>query len=148
MQDDYSKLMKKYNFSCEENRKKDITIADLKKEIEEFGRQLEDMKDDINLNEYLKKENEKLKEINKKYKKKANMNSSNSSYSSSYDKVDNKPVNSYNSRTKSDKKVGGQLGHDHHPRKEIQVANEVNINDINDISVDNNLRFSKTGFRS
>ena len=173
IQDDYSKLMKKYIFSCEENKKKDITIADLKKDIEEFGRQLEDMKDDIILNEALKKELEyykkelnnskeklksiisekeklnneieKLKEINKKYKKKAYMNSSNSSYSSSYDKVDNKPVNSYNSRTKSDKKVGGQLGHDHHPRKEIEVSNNVNITDINNDNYENNPRYRKTG---
>ena len=31
MQENYSILFKKYIFSCEENRKKDITIADLKK---------------------------------------------------------------------------------------------------------------------
>ena len=168
-------LTKKYHLVCSENTKKDNTISDLKKDIDEFKRQLEELKDDINLNEKLKYENEylksqlniknekngekdktiqnlkneidRLKETNKKNKKRAEMNSSNSSYSSSFDRFDNKPVYKYNSRTKSNKGIGGQFGHAHHPRKEIVETKDLTIlkNEVYNKHYDDNQRYVKTG---
>lgn len=170
----YSDLITKHNLLLDDNKKKENKIVDLEKELKDIKTELDEMGEIINdynkmhneiqkyiidlhktkeelhksnkeIEEY-KKEIEKLKELNKKYRKRAEMNSSNSSYPSSFDKLDVKRVNSFNSRIKSNNPIGGQIGHIHHPRKEIIIdEKETLVKEINDSVLDNDLDYKKTG---
>ena len=62
-------------------------------------------------NTALKKENQLLKEDNARLKSIINNDSSNTSLPPSSDQKGGKPANTYNNRTKTERKVGGQKGH-------------------------------------
>lgn len=62
-------------------------------------------------NQELKKENKRLSEDNARLKSIINNDSSNSSLPPSTDQKGGKPANTYNGRTKSGRKAGGQKGH-------------------------------------
>lgn len=105
-------------------------IKDQEKRINELDKtikdELEKSYDDNNKlydeNRKLREELEKLRKENNKYKKSANQNSTNSSLPPSTDLFKVKPTNL---RVKSDKKVGGQKGHELHQSKLKAEADEI-----------------------
>lgn len=62
-------------------------------------------------NQYLREENQLLRDDNARMKSILDNNSSNTSQPPSTDQKGGKPVNLYNGRKKTDRKVGGQKGH-------------------------------------
>lgn len=102
----FEKLNIKLDKLLIENKNQSLTIYNLNLEIEKLNKQLDVAN---KLNEKLQDEIDRLKNQN-------NKNSSNSSKPSSTDIVKPKKssANLYNYRIKSDRNVGGQLGHTGH----------------------------------
>ena len=99
---------------------------DLFKNIEELQQSLASLKNEFTTyrvdatekierltqdNQELRQENQKLRLDNERLKRIINNNSSNSSLPPSTDQKPSKPANTYNSRQKSGKTSGGQIGH-------------------------------------
>ncbi|MGN1357821.1 MAG: transposase [Bacilli bacterium] len=114
----FEKLNNKLDKLVNENKKQSITIYNLNLEIEKLNKQLEDAN---KLNEKLQNEIDRLKNQN-------NKNSTNSSKPSSTDIVKPKKTgaNLYNYRIKSDRKVGGQLGHTGHNLSKKKIEDLIN----------------------
>lgn len=92
---------------------------ELKKQKEEYDKAIAEYEKFI---EELKKEVDELKEKNKKLKASLNRDYTNSSIPSSKDENHLKIVS--NSRVKTGKSVGGQIGHEGHKRKDVLATNE------------------------
>ena len=102
-----------------------ITIYNLNYTINTLNKQIE------NLTEM----NKKLIEENEKLKNKINKNSGNSSNPPSSDKPSRSGQNLYNSRVKSNKKVGGQEGHKGHNLDKLKLENKIKDNNIKTIDI-------------
>lgn len=99
----FEQLNKKLDDLLKENKNQSLIIYNLNLEIKKLNKQLEEANE---LNKKLQNEIDRLKNQN-------NKNSSNSSKPSSTDmfKPKKSGANLYNSRIKSNKCVGGQIGH-------------------------------------
>lgn len=99
----FEKLNKKLDRLLIENKNQSITIYNLNIEIEKLNKQLTEA------NKLIEKQRNEIDRL----KNQNNKNSSNSSKPSSTDIVKPKKsgANLYNYRIKSDRKIGGQLGH-------------------------------------
>ena len=111
------KLNAKIDNLINENRNQSLIIYDLKLELEKANKLLEEKDAKIAL---LIEENEKLKNKN-------NKNSSNSSKPSSTNMTTPKTsANQYNGRAKTNKRVGGQVGHTPHSLTKEKVEELIN----------------------
>lgn len=82
--------------------------AESAEKIEQQAEEIDRLTQD---NQKLRLDNQKLSQDNERLKRIINNNSSNSSLPPSTDQKPSKPANTYNSRQKSGKPSGGQLGH-------------------------------------
>lgn len=142
---------KKYDALFAKYKKSKIKNDDVDEIYDEFEKLFKEI-------ERLKKENDKLRKENEEISKKLtesnqlsgalrnqlNRNSSNSSTPSSFDKPNHKKkANEYNSRIKSNRHVGGQIGHEHHPRKSLPPTSSINLALTEEMK--NNPNLIKTG---
>lgn len=105
-----------------ENKNQSLTIYNLNLEIKDLTKQLEDA------NKLIKKQQNEIDRL----KNQNNKNSSNSSKPSSTDisKPKKSGANLYNYRLKSDKNIGGQLGHKGHNLSKKKIEDLINNNKI------------------
>ncbi len=86
----------------------DAVEKESKTEIKHLNDEISHLKKE---NQYLREENQLLRDDNARMKSILDNNSSNTSQPPSTDQKGGKPVNLYNGRKKTDRKVGGQKGH-------------------------------------
>lgn len=97
-----------YNQLMDVMARLDAVEAKNNREISRLNGEIKDLKKE---NRELKEENQRLKDDNARLKSIINNDSSNSSLPPSTDQKGGKPANTYNGRTKSGRKAGGQKHH-------------------------------------
>lgn len=102
----YEKSM--YNQLMDVMARLDTVERESKKEISHLNDELSNLKKE---NRHLREENQLLKDDNARLKSILNHDSSNTSQPPSTDQKGGKPANTYNGRTKTGRKAGGQKGH-------------------------------------
>lgn len=144
---DYEKVLNKLDKitdklnTIEENHKKEIKRLKLehKRETDELIEQIDELKKSVQKKDELI---EKLLEDRDKYKNHSNKNSSNSGKSSSTDMFKPKKTgaNLYNSRIETNKKVGGQKGHQGHNLSKEKIETLIKNNDIKVIEINHTIK--------
>ena len=97
-----------YNQLMDVMARLDSVEAKSKQEIFRLNEEISDLKEE---NRELREENQRLRNDNARLKSIINNDSSNTSLPPSTDQPGGKPANTYNGRTKSHRKAGGQKGH-------------------------------------
>ena len=97
-----------YNQLMDVMARLDSVEAESKQEMFRLNGEISDLKKE---NRELRKENQRLRDDNARLKSIINNDSSNTSLPPSTDQPGGKPANTYNGRTKSGRKAGGQKGH-------------------------------------